>query len=246
MKDLKRRVEAAVRHFWTTRQAQETKQGAKTGRRDQGSRSAVTGGAQLDGFIRLVSGLLVESGIPDATIFRKKSTELPGFFRPTKEWDLLVVVEGALLASIEFKSQVGPSFGNNYNNRTEEALGSATDLWTAYREGVFSPSPRPWLGYFMLLEEEPRSTSPVEVTEPHFSVREEFRGASYAKRYELFCQKLVRERLYDAACFMTSNKVGGSKGQFKEPLSELRFVNFVASLTARAMAFAKLRHQGEG
>ncbi len=245
MKNLKRRVAAAVRHFWTTRQAQETKQGAKSGKRDQGSRSAVTGGAQLDGFIRLVSDLLVDSGIPDATVFRKKSTELPGFFRPTKEWDLLVVVDGALLASIEFKSQVGPSFGNNYNNRTEEALGSATDLWTAYREGVFSPSPRPWLGYFMLLEEEPRSTSPVGFTEPHFSVREEFRGASYAKRYELFCQKLVRERLYDAACFIMSNRAGGSKGQFKEPLSELSFVNFVASLTARAMAFAKLRHQRE-
>ncbi len=39
-----------------------------------------------------------------------------------KKWDLLVV-EGCLIAAIEFKSQVG-SFGNNYNNRTEEALGS--------------------------------------------------------------------------------------------------------------------------
>ena len=130
MKDLKRRVEAAVRHFWTTRQAQETKQGAKTGRRDQGSRSAVTGGAQLDGFIRLVSELLVESGIPDATIFRKKSTELPGFFRPTKEWDLLVVVDGHLLASIEFKSQIGPSFGNNYKTEPKRP-------WAAQR--TFGP-----------------------------------------------------------------------------------------------------------
>lgn len=241
MKDLRRRVEAAIRHFWTTRQAQEKKQGAASGKRDQGSRSAVTGGAQLDGFIRLVSDLLVESGIPNATIFRKKSPELPGFFRPTKEWDLLVVVEGYLLASIEFKSQVGPSFGNNYNNRTEEALGSATDLWTAYREGVFSGSPRPWLGYFMLLEEAPRSTSPVEVAEPHFSVREEFRGASYAKRYELFCQKLVRERLYDAACFMMSDMAGGMKGRFKEPSPELSFSSFVASLTGQAIAFSKMR-----
>lgn len=244
MKDLKRRVEAAVRQFWTTRQEQEAKQGAVSGRRDQGSRSAVTGGAQLDGFIRLVSDLLVESGIPDATIFRKKKTELPGFFRPTKEWDLLVVVEDHLLASIEFKSQVGPSFGNNYNNRTEEALGSATDLWTAYREGAFSGSPRPWLGYFMLLEEAPRSTLPVDVAEPHFRVLEEFRGASYAKRYELFCQKLVRERLYDAACFLMSDKVGGPKGRFKEPSSELSFGNFVASLTGRAVAYAKLRGGG--
>jgi hypothetical protein len=146
------------------------------------------------------------------------------------------------LASIEFKSQVGPSFGNNYNNRTEEALGSATDLWTAFREGVFSPSPRPWLGYFMLLEDEPRSTSPVEVAEPHFNVREEFRGASYAKRYELFCQKLVREGLYDAACFMMSDRIRGPRGQFKEPSPELSLANFVASLTGRAIAYARLRH----
>ncbi len=241
MEDLREQVGKAVRHFWITRRAQGKKQGSRTGRRDHGSRSAVTGGAQLDGFIRLVSDLLIDSGIPDATIFRKKSTELPGFFRPTKEWDLLVVVDGQLLASIEFKSQVGPSFGNNYNNRTEEALGSATDLWTAYREGTFTGSPRPWLGYFMLLEETTRSTSPVAVAESHFSVREEFRGASYAKRYELFCQKLVRERLYDAACFMLSDKVTGLKGQFIEPSSELGFERFVTSLTSCAIAYSRTK-----
>jgi hypothetical protein len=59
---------------------------------------------------------------------------LPGFFRPTKLWDMLVIHEGKLIAAIELKSQVGPSFGNNFNNRTEEAIGNAHDLWTAYRE----------------------------------------------------------------------------------------------------------------
>ena len=195
----------------------------------------------MDGFIKLVSDLLMEGGISDASIFRKKNVELPGFFRPTKEWDLLVVVDSNLLASIEFKSQVGPSFGNNYNNRTEEALGSATDLWTAYREGAFRNSPRPWLGYFIVLEEAPRSTKPVVVSQPHFQVFQEFRDASYARRYELFCQKLVRERLYDASCILLSDRIGGLKGKFREPSSELSFRNFAASLTARAVAYAKLR-----
>lgn len=244
MNGLQGRVAAAIRHFWKTRRKQEKRQGRASGRRDQGSRSAVTGGAQMDGFVKLVSELLVESGIANATIFRKRNVELPGFFRPTKEWDLLVVVDGNLLASIEFKSQVGPSFGNNYNNRTEEALGSATDLWTAYREGAFRNSPRPWLGYFMLLEEAPRSTSPVVVSEPHFRIFDEFRDASYAKRYELFCLKLVRERLYDAACFLLSDKVGGPKGLFREPVSELSFGSFVASLTGRAIAYSRSRTQG--
>lgn len=239
MKDLEQVLAAAIRQFWKTRQRQEKQQGATSGRRDQGGRSAVTGGAQMDGFIKLVKDLLIKSGIPATSIFRKQDIELPGFFRPTKEWDILVVLKGRLLASIEFKSQVGPSFGNNYNNRTEEALGSATDLWTAYREGAFRESPRPWLGYFMLLEEAPRSASPVSVSEPHFRVFEEFRNASYARRYELFCQKLVRERLYDAACFLLSDKVGGPKGKFREPSPGLSFRNFAASLTGQAMAYAK-------
>lgn len=240
MTGLGARVAKAIRYFWSKRQQQESKQGARTGRRDQGGRSAVTGGAQMDGFVRLVRGILVESGIPDVTIFRKEKRELPGFFRATKQWDLLVVVDGNLLASIELKSQVGPSFGNNLNNRTEEAVGSATDLWTAYREGAFKEI-RPWLGYLMLLEEASGSTSPVGVVEPHFNVFEEFRDASYAMRYELFCQKLVRERLYDAACFLLSDRGGGLKGKYREPSAELSFQNFAASLTGRMVAYAKLR-----
>jgi hypothetical protein len=64
----------------------------------------------------------------------------------------LVVADGRLLASMELKSQVGPSFGNNYNNRTEEAVGNAADFWTAYREGAYSKLPRPWLGYDLALK----------------------------------------------------------------------------------------------
>jgi hypothetical protein len=100
----------------------------QTGKADQGLRSAVTGGAQMDGFIDLFTSLIVAAGIPEQFVFRKRAVELPGFFRPTKEWDLLVVRDKTLLAAIEAKSQVGPSFGNNFNNRTEEAMGSALDF----------------------------------------------------------------------------------------------------------------------
>lgn len=73
--------------------------------------------------------------------------------------------KGALAAAIEFKSQVGPSFGNNFNNRVSEALGNAEDLWTAYREGRFGDI-RPWIGYLFLLEDAPKSSNPVRVTLP--------------------------------------------------------------------------------
>ncbi len=240
--ELRSKVSRAVAHFWQTRASQQSAQGARTGRPDQGARRAVTGGKQLDGFIRLVRELLTEAGLPEATIHEQQTT-LPGYFRPTKEWDLLVVADGHLIATLEFKSQVGPSFGNNFNNRTEEALGSATDLWTAYREGGFKDSPRPWLGYFMMLEDTTASTSPVAVKEPHFTVFPEFNGSSYANRYALFCLRLVRERLYDAACFLMSPRAGGAHGLFSEPCDEISFARFAASLTGHAAAYARLRHK---
>ena len=119
LQNLERHTREAVAHYWQTRSAQRKKQ-QKTGKLDQGLRGAVTGGAQMDGFIRLFTNLICDAGVAREYLFCERTLELPGFFRPTKEWDLVVVKEGTLVAAIEAKSQVGPSFGNNFNNRTEE------------------------------------------------------------------------------------------------------------------------------
>ena len=240
MADLNARLAKAVQHFWITRDRQSVAQGPG-GLKDAGLRTAVTGGKHLDGFIALCRDLLVKSGLPDATVHWRNRLELPGFFRAEKCWDLLAVVDGELLAVIEFKAQVGPSFGNNFNNRTEEALGNATDLWAAYREGAFKPSQRPWLGYLFLLEECPRSLAPIKVKEPHFKAFSEFREASYARRYEILLTKLLRERLYDGACLLLSAHDQGLRGRYKTPSEELGFKAFAASLMGHAMAFAKTR-----
>jgi len=234
--DLPLRIGEAVRHFWATRQKQSERQGTATGVRDAGARSAVTGGAQMDGFVELVRTALQENGVEAADIYCKRRVEIPGWFRPEKCWDLLVVRNRTLIAAIEFKSQIGPSFGNNYNNRTEEALGSATDVLAAYREGAFKPSARPWLGYLMLLEESPDSTAPVKAREPHFRVFPEFRDASYARRYEILLTKLLRDRLYDGASLLLSDRASGPFGGYREPNPELAFAGFLRSLLAQTLA----------
>lgn len=229
--NLAERCGRAVAHYWKTRAGQRNRQ-RQTGKADQGLRSAVTGGAQMDGFVDLFTELISDSGVPERYVFRKKAIELPGFFRPTKEWDLLVVREGMLLVAIEAKSQVGPSFGNNFNNRTEEAVGSAVDLWTAYREGAFLTSPQPFLGYLFMLEDCAASRRPVKVGEPHFKVFPEFTGASYLRRYELFCRKLVLERHYTAAAFTCSTADGGILGHFSTPAEDLSLERFARVLVA--------------
>jgi hypothetical protein len=231
-------VKRAVSHYWQTRSAQRLKQ-EESGKADQGLRSAVTGGAQMDGFIDLFTELIAGAGISKEFIFRKKAVELPGFFRPTKEWDLLVIKDRSLIAAIEAKSQVGPSFGNNFNNRTEEAMGSAIDLWTAFRERAYLDSPQPFLGYFFMLEDCDASNQPVRVKEPHFKVFPEFVGASYMKRYELFCRKLVLERHYSAAAFITSGSREGLKGEYKTPAEDLSIERFARVLVAHIAAFVK-------
>ena len=100
----------AVRHFWTTRNKQAAAQ-AQAGTRDQGARGAVTGGRQMDGFSEILRSLLTDAGVPPECIFAQRAVELPGFFRPTKQWDILIVRDKELVGAIELKSQVGRSAG---------------------------------------------------------------------------------------------------------------------------------------
>lgn len=236
--ELEPKVRHAVKYFWSTRERQAAEQGGESGKKDAGARAAVTGGAQMDGFIRLVRDILYDHGLKQAEIIHESRLEIPGWYRAEKKWDLLVITDGKLVAAIEFKSQIGPSFGNNVNNRAEEAIGNATDLWAAYREGAFKPSQRPWLGYLVLVEECPASTKSVRTWEPYFRVFPEFKGASYIRRYQLLLMKLVRERLYDAACLILSDRDGGSIGAYREPDTELSFQGFVQSLVGRAVAIS--------
>ena len=87
----------------------------------------------------------------------------------------------------------------------------------------------------------PGGRRPVKVKEPHFRVFPEFDDTSYAKRYELLLTKLVRERFYDAACLVLSDRKSGVSGGYQEPGAELSFKNFIASLLGHAIGFIKTR-----
>ncbi len=183
----------------------------------------------------LVSEIIRDAGLEGASIRTKRGLELPGYYRPEKKWDLIVVKEGHLVCALEFKSQVGPSFGNNFNNRSEEAIGNAVDVWTAYREGRFGTSPRPFLGYFFLLEDCPKVHKAVKLVEPHFKADEIFQGATYARRYEILCRRLVLERNYDAACLTLATNA--TPTGVSHPAEDLSFVRFVSELQGSIQRF---------
>ncbi|SAY38921.1 PaeR7I family type II restriction endonuclease [Candidatus Synechococcus spongiarum] len=231
----------AIKLFWGNREAALAKQ-IESGNQDAGWRGAVTAGKNMDGFLAMARSLVEANGLaPDNICVQQRVLTLPGFFRPTKLWDLLVMHHGKLVAALEFKSQVGPSFGNNFNNRSEEAIGAAHDLWTAYRKGAFGEdTPRPFLAWIMLLENCDKSNSPVKDKEPHFPVDQAFKGASYAQRYDLLCRRLVQEGLYSSATLLLSPREAAKDGHYRH-FSELTspksfvtgFAGHIAAIAAR-------------
>ena len=193
----------------------------------------------MDGFISLIVDLIHANGLGHAEIHLKRSAlTLPGFFRPTKLWDLLITYKGELIAGIELKSQVGPSFGNNFNNRAEEAIGTGHDFWTAYRENAFGEQPRPFVAWLMLVEDATESQSPVCNATPHFPVFPEFNDASYLARYDQLCQKLMREQLYSVASLITSKREASVTGEFASFSDMTSIKTFVTSFAGHVAAEA--------
>jgi hypothetical protein len=207
----------------------------------------------MAGVEALVVDILCKAGIDRSDIRTRTMLELPGYFRATKKWDLVVVSRGQLVMAMEFKSQAGRSIGNNVNNRAEEAVGSAKDIWTAFREGRFGNGPPPFLGYMFLLEDRQSVNVPVGNKEPHFAVdrdfmgqeiasssgRHRFAGVSYGKRYELLCRRLVMERMYNAACFLMATNEAPTR--ITQPASDLTFQRLAAAIRGHAIAFLESR-----
>jgi hypothetical protein len=236
--DYESKAQEAVKAFWGNRAAAVAKQ-TELGRKDQGERASVTGGKNMDGFMALIQDVILANGLRNAhMMIGRRVLTLPGYFRPTKLWDLLVINQGRLVAALELKSHVGPSFSNNFNNRTEEALGTAVDLWTAFREGAFGETPRPFVGWLMLVEDAPSSRRPVRDKSPHFPVFPELRGASYLERYNILCRKLMQEQLYTSAAVIASPRTAVDTGDYFELSALTGLRTFISTFAGHIAAEA--------
>lgn len=231
------KLQHAVEFCWNARLGQARRQ-KRQGRQDAGTRGEVTGGKQLDAFGILLEELAKAAGYRDDEIFFRAALPIPGYYRPQKKWDFAVCRAGRLVAAAEFKSQSG-SFGNNFNNRTEEVLGLARDFWVAYREKVFGLVPQPWLGYLFLLEESGKSERPVGLFPSCLPPLEKFSGTSYRDRYRLLCEALLLERDFTAAALLVARRPEPREPvAFAEPHPGLSVLAFCRSLFAHLSAAA--------
>jgi hypothetical protein len=250
----------AIQHWWAS------KKGAAPRKAQGGTRDANLHGKTMDGFAQTIRDFLIGLNVKPEHIFSgghltKTPSILPSYFRPSKNWDLIVLGGSrfhsapgetgppVLYAATEFKSQ-DKSIGNNQNNRLEESLGNALDFWTTYEHSGFErQQPRPWLGYLFVGKYDPESDGKsVRIEQPHFLAAPPFRtegsddlrkfaGPSYAERYKIFMKQSVGARLYDAGAFIvTDESIASKKVNHRIPLPEFGSANFLRSLKAQILA----------
>lgn len=212
-----RDLDNALLAYWTSRDDAAVNQLAGDAP-DVGGRAGVTSGGHLDRVAQLLGRVCIAAGAPaDQVYYRapkgdqhkrpkvKSGYTLPGFFRPTKEWDVVVYREGVPIVVIELKSQNGPSYGNNANNRAEEAIGSAVDLARAAEAGLVLGSP--WIGYAFVIEDDERSrASDGRNTRTLLRQDRYFDDWSYVGRICLLCRRLMEERFYHSAWVVATSR----------------------------------------
>ncbi|GAA1478197.1 PaeR7I family type II restriction endonuclease [Nocardioides aestuarii] len=228
----------AVRALWTGRQTA-AERALLHGKADTGTRGTVTSGKHLDPLQALIAAQFEPLLALGAEIGHSMQLPLPGYYRKSRNWDVVVLLDGQLVAAVEAKSMSG-SFGNNLNNRVEEAIGSAADIWRAYQDGLLGQV-QPWIGWVYVLESRdgPGGSNHIvqEQVQPIFPSDPFFANLTYMQRARASAVRLVHENLYNAACIIASRKDDGIEDE-PDPLISTH--NLTASIAARVTYFETL------
>lgn len=210
-------VDHALLAYWTARDEAALEQAAR-GTTDVGGRAGVTSGGHLDRVAQLLARVCRAAGAPADQVFYKAPKDdtfkrdlmqtgctLPGYYRPTKDWDLVVWADDAPIVVVELKSQNGPSYSNNANNRAEEALGNAVDIHRAYLADLLPV--QPWLGYAYVIEDDLDSRIGRGTGDAGFLPKTpHFETWSYQSRIRDLGHLMVEDGLYNAAWTVATSR----------------------------------------
>jgi hypothetical protein len=182
-------IAAAAREFWAARES-----GTQSARHDKP-------------FLKLIADELEHLGWPAhiSGYFADPAAIVAGHFRMAKSWDIVCRdSDGQPRICIEFKSQVD-SYGNNENNRYEEALGSGLDIRARYGADAS-------LGFFLVICDEP-ATRRITTKARLPDLEQRFRDTSHIDRRIVFAERIVEYRLnegrlYDAAAILLVRRDG--------------------------------------
>lgn len=210
-------IAAAVADFWSVRTG-----GTQSAKHDKA-------------FLNLIAAELAQLGWPAhvAKYFSDRDAVVGGHFRVAKSWDIVCRdAAGIPRICVEFKSQVD-SYGNNENNRYEEALGSGLDLRAKH-------GPATVLGFVFVICDEPATRTITKARLPDLDPA--FLNSTHIDRRRIFTERITEfelngQSLYDAAALLLVRR----DGTFEHPANpDLQLANFPDKL-ARVAATRGLR-----
>lgn len=107
-------------------------------------------------------------------------------------------------------------------------------MWTAVERGIIDSPLRPWLGHFMLIEHNAAWNRPSTPRNAVWPADPVFEGTSAADRATIFFDRMVRERLLDAACVVLADR---ATGDVHYPQATSSFDAFAAAMFGRCLQF---------
>ncbi len=86
----------------------------------------------------------------------------------------------------------------------------------------------------MVVGKDSQSTHKVKVSEPHFSVRTEFKKTTYLDRYRILFQRLVLEHKYNAVALIVTK----GKGHYENLAENISIETFLNSFRGYLLGLA--------
>jgi hypothetical protein len=207
---------------------------AADGKSDTGAQAR--NAKHMQSIAMFVRQMFVDAGLPEADV--TVDSVIPGYYRRSKNWDVVAMHKGQLVGVVELKSQAS-SPGNNANNRIEEAIGSAVDA-KAVQEltGAFG-NLGVWAAWCMTFNRDAESGNPIELT----AVQKNrlrlplndsaFDNMTYAKQYATAVERFIAQKVYDAGWMLiTWINSNGTIG-YDEPIPTATAVTLATQIEAR-------------
>lgn len=188
---------------------------------------------RLAGFVRQ---MFLDAGLDETEVFIDRA--IPGYYRRSKNWDIVALHKGRLVGVVELKSQVG-SEGNNGNNRIEEALGNSFDAtMTQEMTKVFGELPV-WRAFCIVFGSDFSAARLIGMrSRPLFDIDPAFHEMTYGGQLAVAIERFVQTGVYDAGWMVSSWVDDEQYVQYTEPVAMATVDTLWTQIEAR-VRFAK-------
>jgi len=188
----------------------------------------------LNAFVRQI---FIDAGLREDEV--ETDLVIPGYFRRSKNWDIVATHKGRLVGIVEMKSQAR-SPGNNANNRIEEAIGSPVDARTYHEITPAFGELGVWAAWGMIFNRDQEDTTGKKrkgVQSKHYPLDPAFDPFTYARQYGTMIERLISQNIYDAGWMVSTWANSDGTVGYEEPVPTATAETLRTQINAR-VAFA--------